>query len=298
MPAKRISMRKLKEILRLKHQGKLGVRAIARCLGLSHSTVLDYLRRARLADLGWPLPEGVTEEALEAQLFAKPSALRDQRPVPNWAYTHQELKRKAVTLQLLWEEYKQANPDGYQYSWFCERYRAWSNARDLDMHLDHAPGEMLFVDYAGQTMPVVDVDTGELFKAQIFVATLGYSNYTYVEATRTQQLRDWTQSHRRALEFFGAVPRIVVPDNLKAAVVKAHVCDPDLNRTYHDLATHYGMVVVPARVYRPRDKSKVEKSVQMAERRILAPLRDQVFCGLHALNQSMGVLLSDCPKNT
>ncbi len=255
MPAKRISMRKLKEILRLKHEGGMGVRSIARCLGLSHSTVIDYLRRARDAALSWPLPEGITEEVLEDKLFAKSATPKAQRPVPNWVYIHQERKRKGVTLELLWAEYKEAHPDGYQYSWFCERYRTWNNARDLVMHLDHVPGEMLFVDYAGQRVPVADPDTGELRKAHIFVATLGCSNYTYVEATWTQQLPDWTASHRRAFEFFGAVPRYVVPDNLKAAVVKAHRCDPDLNPTYHDLATHYGVIVVPARAYKARDKS-------------------------------------------
>lgn len=291
MPAKRISMRKLKEILRLKHQGAMGPRAIARCLGISHSTVIDYLRRARAANLAWPLSEDLTEEAIEAKLFAKPAAPKAQRPLPDWVYIHQERKRKGVTVELLWEEYKQAHPDGYQYSWFCERYRAWKNARDLVMHLDHAPGETLFVDYAGQTVPVADPDTGELRKAQIFVATLGCSNYTYVEATWTQRLRDWTASHRRAFAFFGAVPRYVVPDNLKAAVVKAHRCDPDLNPTYHDLATHYGTIVVPARVFKARDKAKVEKGVQWAEQRILAPLRNQAFCGLQELNEQIRPLL-------
>ncbi len=293
MPAKRISMRKLKEILRLKHEGEMGVRAIARCLGLSHSTVIDYLRRARDAALSWPLPEGVTEEVLEEKLFAKPVTPKAQRPVPNWVYIHQERKRKGVTLELLWAEYKEAHPDGYLYSWFCERYRTWNNARDLVMHLDHVPGEMLFVDYAGQRVPVADPDTGELRKAHIFVATLGCSNYTYVEATWTQQLPDWTASHRRAFEFFGAVPRYVVPDNLKAAVVKAHRCDPDLNPTYHDLATHYGVIVVPARAYKARDKAKVEKGVQWAQRGTLAPLRHQTFCGLHELNRHIRPLLTE-----
>lgn len=293
MPAKRISMRKFKEILRLKHQGGMGMRAIARCLGMSHSTVIDYLRRGRAAGLAWPLPEDITEEALEQKLFARPLPPKARRPMPDWAYVHQELKRKGVTLELLWEEYKQAHPDGYQYSWFCECYRTWKSARELVMHLDHAPGEMLFVDYAGHTMPVADPDTGELRKARIFVATLGCSNYTYVEATWTQKLRDWTASHRRAFEFFGAVPRYVVPDNLKAAVVKAHRCDPDLNPTYHDLATHYGTIVVPARTFRARDKAKVEKGVQWAQQGILAPLRNQVFCGLPELNRHMRLLLKE-----
>ena len=293
MPAKKLSMHKLKEILRLKHQGGMGARAIARCLGLSHSTVIDYLNRARAANLVWPLPEGITDEVIEAKLFAKSAVPKAQRPIPDWTYVHQERKRKGVTLELLWEEYKRVHPDGYQYSWFCERYRAWKNTRDLVMHLDHAPGQMCFVDYSGLTMSVVDPETGELRKAQIFVATLGYSNYTYVEATWTQALRDWVTSHRNAFTFFGAVPQYVVPDNLKAAVIKAHQCDPDLNPTYYDLATHYGTLVIPARAYKARDKAKVEKGVQWVQRQILAPLRNQTFCGLHELNKHIQLLLTE-----
>ena len=180
---------------------------------------------------------------------------QQQRPRPDWDKVHEELKGKGVTLRLLHAEYKERHPEGYAYSWFCDHYRDWKKSQDVVMRLEHPPGEKLFVDYAGMTVPVWHVEAREERPAQIFVAVLGCSNYAYAEATWTQKLEDWTASHRRAFEFFGAAPAIVVCDNLRSAVRKAHRYDPDVNPTYRDLAVHYGVAVVPARVRKPRDKS-------------------------------------------
>jgi transposase len=284
-------MRKIHDVLRLHGDAQLSRRQIARCLGLAHSTVCDYLARAQAAGLSWPLPDELSQDALERLLFAKAPPTRRNRPQPNWAEVHRELRRKDVTLQLLWHEYKTAHPDGYQYSRFCDHYRAWRQKLDLVMRQDHRAGEKLFVDYAGQTVPVTDPETGDVRLAQVFVAVLGCSNYTFAEATWTQALPDWIGSHQRAFHFFGAVPELVVPDNLKSGVSRAHRYEPDLNPTYQDLATHYGVAVLPARVRRPRDKAKVEKGVQLVERWILACLRHRRFFSLDALNEAIADLL-------
>ena len=284
-------MRKVHLVLRLFFAANMSIRAIARAVEASPSTVGDYVRRARVAGLGWPLPEGMSEPALEARLFppAKPSQV--ERPLPSWPQVHTELRRKGVTLALLWQEYKAAQPDGLQYSQFCERYRAWARCVDPVMRQSHRAGEKLFVDYAGHTAAVVDRLTGEVRQAQVFVAVLGASSYTYAEATWTQSLADWTASHVRALAFFGGVPEVVVPDNLRAAVTAAHRYEPDLNPTYQDLAMHYGVAIVPARVRKPRDKAKAEVGVQLVERWILAALRHRVCFSLAELNAEIARLL-------
>ena len=293
MPNKRLSMRKIREVLRLHHEASLSRRAIARCLNISDSTVRLYLERAQAASLHWPLDPDLDEARLEALLFPPPPGPDQERPRPDWAEVHQERKRsKSVTLRLLWLEYKQQHPDGFQYSWFCEHYRSWRGKLDLVMRQDHRAGEKLFVDYAGETVAVSDPKTGTVRQAQIFVAVLGASNYTYCEATWTQALEDWTRSHVRALAFFGGVPEIIVPDNLKAGVVKAHRYEPDLNPTYAELAAHYGTVIMPARVRKPRDKAKVEAGVQLVERWILARLRKQCFFSLAELNEAISALRS------
>ena len=204
---------------------------------------------------------------------------------------HRELRGKGVTLALLWEEYKAVHPEGLQYSRFCEQYRAWASQLDVVMRQEHRAGEKLFVDYAGHTAGVVDRHTGEVRQAQVFVAVLGASSYTYAEATWTQGLADWIASHVRAFEFFGGCPELVVPDNLRSAVSRAHRYEPDTNPTYHDLAHHYGVAVLPARVRRPRDKAKVEVGVQVVERWILAALRHRTFFSLAALNAAIAQLL-------
>lgn len=287
-------MRQVKEVLRLKWACGLSDREIAQSLRISRPTVTQYVRRLKAAGLSWPLPEDFDDAALERRLFANanptPAA---NRPLPDWSWVHQELKRKGVTLTLLWQEYKATNPDGLQYSYFCEAYRKWVKTLDLVMRQHHRAGETLFVDYAGQTVPVVDPQSGEVREASIFIAVLGASNYTYAEATGSQSLPDWIASHVRAFEALGGVPRLAVPDNLKAAVNRSHRYEPELNRTYEALAQHYGVAVVPARAARPRDKAKVEVGVQVVERWILARLRHHTFFSLTELNTAIKDLLID-----
>ncbi len=293
MPAVRLSMRKVREVLRLSWERKLSARQVARSAGLGRSTVSDYLRRAKVAGLSWPLPEGLDNASLEQQLFPPPCRADSvSRPTPDWATIHQELKHKGVTLGLLWEEYKATCPeDGFQYSWFCRSYRDWAGLLDLSMRQHHRAGEKLFVDYAGQTAGIVNPATGEVLDAQIFVAVLGASSYTYAEATWTQSLPDWISSHIRALEFFGGATEILVPDNLKSAVIKPHLYEPELNPTYQEMASHYGTAVIPARVRRAKDKAKAEAGVQLVERWILACLRKQTFFSLPELNKAIAKLL-------
>ena len=287
-----LSMRKIEEILRLKYQVRLSHRAIAKSCAVSTSTVSEYVTHAKAAGLSWPLPEGISDEQLEALLFPDRGSVSGGRiPQPDWKYIQKELKRKGVTLSLLWVEYRQEHAEGYGYSQFCLRYRQWVNQLDPVMRQKHKAGEKLFVDYAGQTVKVVNPQTGEIREAQVFVATLGASNYTYAEAHWQQDLPNWIGAHVRALEFLGGVPELLVPDNLKAGVTSPNLYEPDLNLTYLDLACHYGIAVVPARVKTPRDKAKVEVGVQVVERWILARLRDRHFFSLFELNQAILKLL-------
>jgi transposase len=281
-------MRKIREVLRLKYELELPEREIARSCHLARSTVADYLRRFQRAKLRWPLPTELDNAQLESQLFPPPPAVpRAFRPAPVWAVLHQELRRPGVTLFLLWQEYKATCPTGYQYSQFCNRYRQWLGQLDVVMRQVHPPGEKLFVDYAGQTVPIVDRQTGEVRPAQIFVAVLGASNYTYVEASWSQGLAEWVMAHVHALQFFGGCPAIVVPDNLKSGVRSPCRYEPTLNPTYAEMAAYYGMAVIPARVRRPRDKAKVEVGVQIVERWLLARCRHWTFFSLAELNQTL-----------
>ncbi|MEZ5554672.1 IS21 family transposase [Haliea sp.] len=292
MPAKRLSMRKIKEVLRLKWAQGMSNRKIATSCGIGRPTVSEYLRRAEEAGLTWPLPADLDDSCLERLLFPLPPDLPAQeRGIPDWSHIHGELKHKGVTLFLLWQEYRASHPDGYQYSWFCEHYRAWQGKLDVVMRHDHRAGEKLFVDYAGHTVPVIDRSTGEVREAQIFVAVLGASNYTYAEATWSQTLPDWIGSHVRCLHFLGGVPELVVPDNLRSGVSKAHRYEPDINPTYQDMASHYGVAILPARVRKPRDKAKAEGGVLIVERWILAALRHRQFFSLAELNAVIGELL-------
>jgi transposase len=294
MPKKRLSMRKVKEVLRLKSLG-LSNRQIAQSTKVSHSTVADYLSKAEKADLTWPIVEELDDAAIETMLFGKDEK-KPRMVEPNYDYIYKELKKDKVTLMLLWEEYIEAHPDGYRYSQFCRLYRQWSGHIDPCMRFNHKAGEKCFVDYAGMTMPVVDKNTGEIKQAQIFVATLGASSYTYAEATWTQELHNFIASHIRAFEFFGGVTQVLVPDNLKSGVTKASLYDPDINPTYHDFATHYSVAVIPARPSKPKDKPKVESAVNVVEMWILAYLRNRVFFSLSELNEAikerLGVLNS------
>jgi len=293
MPRERLSMRKIKEVLRLRWEAGRSHREIAASCRLGATTVGDYLLRAQAAGLSWPLPEGMDDEELDRRLFPPTPGAAHERPLPDWPAIHQELRRKGVTLGLLWQEYRAVHPDGYQYSQFCDLYRRWARAVDPVLRQHYVAGERLFVDYAGQTVPVVDRRTGEEREAQIFVAVSGASNYTYAEATWTQGLADWITSHRRCFEFMGGVHALIVPDNVKSGVTSPCFYDPDLNRTYQDLAEHYGTAVLPARVRRPRDKAKVETGVQCVERWILARLRNRRFFSLAELNRAIWELLAE-----
>ncbi len=283
-------MRKLKEMLRLHFEVGLSNREIARSLSVSHSTVNDLLGRLQVAGLGWPLPAELDEVALEAMLYTGNTGKSRRRLEPDWSQIHKELSRKGVTLQLLWFEYKDEHPDGYQYSQFCERYRLFSGKLDVVMRQDHRAGEKVFVDYAGQKMRLTDPRTGQVSDVPIFVATLGASSHTYAEATATEDLRSFIGAHCRAFEFFGGVPEVIVPDNAKTGVSQPDYYEPDLNPTYLDMASYYGAVVIPTRLKHPRDKAKVESAVRTVETQVLAPLRRRTFFSLAELNLALAEL--------
>jgi transposase len=280
-------MRKIRDVLRLS-AGGMSKRKIAASLGLSPTAAGDCIRRARRAGLSWPLPEAMSDEALEARLYPPPlSVAKEQRPQPDWSAIHRELKRPGVTLQLVWEEHRAAHPDGYGYSRFCELYQAWKGRLSPTMRQTHVAGERLFVDYAGTTIDIFDASTGEVRTAQLFVAALGASSYTWAEATWTQGLADWIGSHTRAFAFFGGVPGMVVPDNLKSGITKACFYEPAVNRSYAEMAAHYDTAIVPARPRKPRDKAKVEAAVLVATRWVIAKLRNRRFFSLTELNAAI-----------
>jgi transposase len=281
-------MRQFVDLLRLRAEGR-SVRQVAQSLGLPRSTVADYFCRATEAGITWPLPQDTDVAALLAGLFTPAGGAPRARPVPDWAQVHAERKRPGVTLQLVWLEYKQAHPDGYQYTQFCAHYHRWRARLDPVLRQVHRAGEKVFVDYAGQTMPVVDPQTGEIRQAQLFVGTLGASHFVYTEATWTQQLPDWIGAHVRMYTAFGGVPALTVPDNLRTGVTHACFYEPVLHPTYQDLAAHYGTAILPTRVARPRDKAKVETGVQLVERWCLAPLRHHTFHSLAELNAALRV---------
>jgi len=294
VPRPRLAMRKVRDILRLAWGQGLSRRQVGASLGIPFTTVADHLRRATEAGLSWPLPEGLDDAALEAALFHRePAPPAPARPVPDWRYVHRELRRPGVTLMLLWLEYKEAHPDdGYSYSQFCHHYRAAQRLFDLPMRQEHRAGEKLFVDFPGDKLPVYDRRTGEVAVwAELFVAVMGASNFLYAEAVASQQLAAWVGAHVHAFEYMGAVPRIVVCDNLAAGVKKAHRYEPDVNATYQEMAAHYGVAVIPARPRKPRDKAKVEAGVLLAERWVLARLRNWRFYSLAEANTVIRDLL-------
>ena len=286
-------MRQVRDIMRLKSAG-LAVREIGRRIGIAPSTVRLTLKRLAAAGLNWPLADDLTDRVLEAKLFANAGTKQGHRKSqePDWTEVHRALKRKHVTLSIVWEEYIAREPDGYRYSRFCELYRGWEGRLSVTMRQSHAAGEKLFVDYAGDGVPVViDRLTGELRNAQIFVAVMGASSFTYAQATWTQGIADWISSHAGAFAAIGGVPQLVVPDNTKAAVIKACLYDPQINRTYADMAAHYGTAILPARPRRPRDKAKVEQAVLMIERWLLGRMRNRTFFSLGEVNAAIGELL-------
>src|SRR5271157_153721 len=295
MPAERVPMRDAREIIRLKFSAGLATREIARRLGVAPSTVRETLKRLSMSGLSWPVAEGLSEAELEAALYAGRGSKRGHRlrAEPDWPAIHRELKRKHVTLQIVWDEYIAAHPGGYSYSRFCELNRAFEKTLSPTMRQTHAAGERLFVDYAGDGVPVViDRLTGEVRMAQIFVAVLGASSFTFAHASWTQTLPDWIDAHVRALTAIGGVPQLIVPDNTKTAVIKACLYDPQVNRTYSEMAAHYGSAILPARPRKPRDKSKVEQAVLIVERWLIGRLRHRTFHSLAEVNASIGDLMT------
>lgn len=299
MSGERLSMRKLREVLRLHLALSMKGRAIARSCELSPSTVSSYLGRAKVAKLSWPLAPELDEDAvLTRLLFPDEGHPQSSRPEPDWARLHLELRKKHVTKQLLWEEYKSEQPEGYQYSQFCERYGRWAATLVVSMRQSHRAGEKMFIDFSGDGLEVVDPRTGECVKAKLFLAVLGASNLTYVEPALSEDLPTWIGCHVRALEFLGGVAEIWVPDNLKSGVKSPDRYEPDLNPTYAELARHYGAAVIPARVRKPRDKAKVEQGVLLAERWILAALRNRTFFSLGELREAVKPLLEKLNNRT
>lgn len=297
MPTEKLSMRKIREVLRLTFELGLKQHQVAASVNLSQGSVSKYLALAKAAGLRWPLPPELEDSVLDQRLF--PVVKRDNVTgvrwvAPDFPAMHDQLKRKGVTLQLLWEEYCSAHGEAsYRYSQYCLLYRAFRDGLQRSMRQTHVAGEKMFVDYAGPTVAIVDARTGEVHQAQIFVAVLGASSYTFAEATWTQTVPDWIGSNTRALTFFGGVPALIVPDNLKSAVSRACRYEPDLNPTYAEFAAHYGTAILPARPYKPKDKAKVEVAVQVVERWILARLRHRSFFSLPELNEAVRALLQD-----
>jgi transposase len=280
-------MKKIREVLRLRYEKGLTQRNISKSVSIGYGTVWEYLYRAKKANLTWPLPEEMDDIALDKLLFPPCyDQPKESKPLPDYEYIHKELKRKGVTLHLLWEEYCELHPKGYKYSHFCDLYREWAEKRDVWMPQQHKSGEKIFVDYAGITVPICNSD-GTQYEAQIFVGTLGASNYSFAEATKTQQLPDWIGSHVRMFAYFGGCSEVLVPDNLKSGVKLPHLYDPDLNPTYQEMAVHYGIAVVPSRVRSPKDKSKVEKGVKDIETQVLSRLRNKKFFSLEELNNEI-----------
>jgi transposase len=287
-------MRRIRELLRLKFENGLPGRAIAASLGISKGAVNDYLARARAAGLSWPLPADLNDTALERRLFpGLPSVEAAARPEPNWAYVDAELRRKGVTRSLVWQEYRADHPDGYGYSWFCDHFEAWKGRVSPTMRQSHGAGEKVFVDYAGDTIDVIDPADGVARPMKLFVAAMGASSYVYAEARPGEGLADWVGCHVGLFAFLGGVPGMIVCDNLKSGVTKPDRYEPAINRTYQEMARHYGTSVVPARPYKPRDKAKVEQSVLLVERWVMARLRNRRFFSLAELNMAIADLVGE-----
>jgi transposase len=293
MSQERLTLRKIREILRLKEEVGLSNRAIARASKMSNSTVGEYLRRAQAANLGWPLPEGISEEELYGKLFPEDAqADEPERPLPDWEYIQSELKKKSVTLKLLWIEYQGEHQDQhYKYTQFCEYYRRWAKSQTPSARFPHKGGEVMEVDYAGLTMTLVDPENGTTSQVPVFVATLPASDYIFAEVQPSQEKVHWIGGHVRAFEYFGGISKILRPDNPKMGVKSPNYYEPDLNPTYQEMAEYYQVAVLPARVRKPRDKGNVENGVQNVERWVLAPLRNQTFFSVGEANRAVRKLV-------
>jgi transposase len=290
MPKKGVSMRKIREVLRLTYEHKLSVRQVSRATGVGKTAVGEFVARARVIGITWPIPAEISDAELEARLFTPPSFHESTRPVPDWAKVHQELKRRGVTLMILWEEYHGTVANGHGYSRYCQLYREWKRCLAATMRQTHLAGDKLFVDWAGDKVPIIDELTGEVHEASIFVAVMGASSYSYSEARWTETLPDWIGAHVNTLHFLGGVMKAAVPDNLKTGITKPSRYEPGINRTYQELADYYGFVVLPTRIKKPRDKAKVENAVRTVSRYLLGKLRNHRFFSLAELN----VAVRDC----
>jgi transposase len=291
VPRERLTVRKITDVLRLKEAG-FSARQIAESLGCARSTVGDTLSRASVAALGYAEAQELSEAELYARLYPGNTGSPRRRAEPDYEYLHRELRRDGVTLQLLWVEYREDHPgDGLQYSQFCRHYRAWEGTIDVVMRQQHRAGEKAFVDFAGPTQKVVDEKTGEVREAPVFCSCLGASSYTYAEALPDAGLAAFLLAHVHMFDYYAGSVRVIVPDNLRDAVRLACFYEPDLNASYLDLARHYGCVVLPTRVRKPRDKAKVESAVQVVERQVMAPLRDRTFFSLSEVNAAYRIQL-------
>ena len=287
MSRKRTGLRKIREILRLHFELGYSDREIGRICRVSHPTVKKIYSLMIKEGYTWPLPENLDDAALERICYPPVTTYSGKRPLPDWNDVWKEMQRKGMTLQLLWRRYKDDYPDGYQYTQFCELYNRWSGRKQVSMRQCHRAGVNTFIDYAGSRLPLIDPSTGELREASIFVSALGASGLIYAEATLSQKLPDWIGSHIRMFEYYGGSTEILVPDNLKAAVKHPGRYEPEIMRTYENMARHYGSVVIPARVRKPRDKSLVENAVQQVLRWIIAVLRDREFFSLTEINEAI-----------
>lgn len=292
MAQRRMNMRKIKEVLRLKYALNKSQREIKQSCGIGKTTIQEYLRRAKAAGLTWPLPDDLNETALEAKLF--PGYLKSaisKTPEISFQHVFEELKRPNVTISLLWEEYKQSNPGGYQYSWFSEKVRKYCGSVNYSMKQEHKAGEKTFVDF-GSCLEIVDRLTGKMIPTHIFVSVWGASKKLYAEAVFSQDLESWIKVNNNAFWYFGCCSRGIVCDNLKSAVIKADRYEPVINRTYEEFAEHYNSSILPARANKPKDKPLAENGVKLAKRWILARLRNRIFMSLHELNTAIWALLS------
>ncbi len=282
MPQERLTVRKIREVLRLHHQAELSNRAIARTCKVSNSTVGEYLERAEQAGLGWPLPDDLNDQELYRRLFPeKEKTATPEKPIPNWEEVHRELSKRGVTLTLLWQEYREKHEDGYGFTQFRVHYQEWNKSHTNSMRLPHKGGDEMELDYAGMTIPITNPETGEMTQAQVFVAALPASSYTYAEIQASQELCHWLAGHVRAFDFFGGLPRIIRP------IKSPNRYEPEANPSYQELAEHYGLAVLPARVRKPKDKAHVENSVQNVERWVLAPLRNRTFFSIGEANRAI-----------
>lgn len=287
MPRGGLSMRSVREILRLRLDLKLSSREVANSCGVHRKTVSEYEKRIALAGLSWNDIRDLDDEALRELVRSNLDQSEPERPLPSPEYITKELKRPHVTRRTLWLEYKAQHTDGYEYSQFCYHISKYLTDPELTMHIEYKAGARMFTDYAGQTMPITDPRTGEIAPAYIFVSCLGSSSLIYTEGTENMQEANWMGSHIRALEFYGGSPEVIVPDNTKTAVKTPDRYEPDINPLFGDMAAHYGCAVIPARVRKPRDKGRVEKSVQAVETMILGPLRNRTFFSIHELNVAL-----------